>query len=66
MFKCIVLFNTGVAFARHVLSFLRPVAMETNGTTPTLVYFWTFVQAFLPNPGITVCREKKFFHFTAF
>ena len=30
---------------------LVSVAMETKGTIPTLLHFWTFVLIFLPNSG---------------
>ena len=49
MFYHITLFNTGVAFSTQFSSFLISVAMETKGTIPTLLHFWTFVQTFCPN-----------------
>ena len=47
----IILFNTGIAFSKQFSSFLISVAMETKGTIPALLHFWTFVQTFLPRFG---------------
>ena len=51
MFYHITLFNTEVALSRKFSSFLISVVMETKGTIPTLLHFWTFVQTFLPKFG---------------
>ena len=39
---------TGIAFSRQVSRSLVSVAMETKGTIPALLHFWTFVLTFCP------------------
>ena len=49
MFYPITLLNTGVASSRQVSNSLILVAIETKGTIPKLLHFWTFIQSFLPS-----------------